>query len=366
MNSNTKLHFILHSWLFTVILFLSFINIPEKNIAVSIIVPVYNVEKYLGQCIDSILKQSLKNIELICVNDNSTDNSLEVIKGFAKLDNRVVIINNSKNVGPGTSRNTGINVAHGEYISFIDADDWINPDFLKKLYSLAKKHDADFTMCLITNFDQSHGQMFTRGEFSHTPPQHLAGRAFSWKDISSDVFSIPLHSFNKLYRRDFLARNNILFSDTYFLEDHGFSLKTILLAKRISYIPERLYVYRLNHQVSLSHTADHKLLKCFPEYKKLERIALAAHSDNVMQQTLDYIIQSAGLRSFGVQKSWRPDYVRIAKQFFKTSRLLSKVDYNKLSQMTQEFLHQLFLHMADDGVPIDKNHFKFHHNRNSI
>lgn len=358
----SRLSALLLSTLCSLAIFLCSLGVhPRDDIAVSVIIPIHNVEKFIGQCIGSILNQSLRNIEVICVNDKSTDKSFEVVKGFAKLDDRVVLIENPKNLGPGVSRNSALNIARGEYVSFIDSDDWINPDFLKKLYDSAKAYNTDFSFCQITNFDHFRQKIFTRGEFSTRLPEEFEHRSFSWKDTIKDIFAIPLNPVNKIYRRDFLIKNSIRFSPAYFLEDHAFSLKSTLFAKSISYIPDRLYVYRVNHKESLSHSRNFRLLNCFAEYKKMERVALSSKSDEFIRQTLEYITQSAVMRNMGVKDSWHSDYVKIAKKFFRTSRLLALSDYSKLSNYTTNFLHKLFMHMNEDGEKVDPEHFKMHH-----
>lgn len=334
-------------------------NNIKDDIAVTVIVPVYNVEKYLPQCIESILNQSMKNLELICVNDNSTDNSVNIIKHYSKIDKRVKLIDNKKNIGPGASRNEALNIAKGEYISFIDSDDWINPDFIKKLYSSAKKYDSDFSLCLITNFSTADNQFYTRSEFIRNRlPKKFEKGTFSWRSIMDDVFLIPLNTVNKLHKKSFLLKNNIFFSNTFFLEEHAFSLKSMLFAKKISYVPEQLYVYRTHHGHSLSHTNDIKMLKCFAEYKKLEKVLLAAQAKELIPQTLEYIVSSAMMRSSAVRIGLKGEYVKIAKNFFRNSKLLAEVDYNKLGQYSKGFLHNLFLHMTDDGEIINPEEFK--------
>ena len=109
---------------------------------VSIIVPVYNIEKYLAKCLDSLINQTLEDIEIICVNDGSTDNSAEILNEYAQKDCRIKIINQD-NAGLSAARNTGINAANGEYIGYVDSDDWIDLNFYEKLYNAAKDTDAD-------------------------------------------------------------------------------------------------------------------------------------------------------------------------------------------------------------------------------
>ena len=110
---------------------------------VSIIIPFYNTEKYIGKCLETVVNQTLDDIEVICVNDCSTDNSLDVVYDFANKDKRIKVINNPLNMKQGASRNIGIKMATGEYIGFIDSDDWIDLDYFEKLYVAVKKHNPD-------------------------------------------------------------------------------------------------------------------------------------------------------------------------------------------------------------------------------
>ena len=110
---------------------------------VSIIVPVYNVNMYLSKCLDSLLNQTFRNIEIICFNDASTDNSLDILNAYAKNDSRVKIIDSPINVRQGEGRNRGIHEAKGRYIAFVDSDDWVSENFIEKLYSTAITTQSD-------------------------------------------------------------------------------------------------------------------------------------------------------------------------------------------------------------------------------
>lgn len=110
---------------------------------VSVIIPVYNTEKYLRKCLDSVCNQTLSDIEIICVNDCSPDNSLEILNEYAQKDNRIKVINFEENKGVSIARNTGIDSATGEFIGFVDADDFVDLDFYEKLYNKATETGAD-------------------------------------------------------------------------------------------------------------------------------------------------------------------------------------------------------------------------------
>lgn len=109
---------------------------------ISVIVPVYNVEEYLRKCLDSVLNQTLRDIEIICVDDGSTDSLWEILKEYAQKDDRIKLIQ-KENGGLSSARNAAMQVAKGDYIGFVDSDDWIDPDFLRKLYVAAEKYGAD-------------------------------------------------------------------------------------------------------------------------------------------------------------------------------------------------------------------------------
>ena len=128
-------------------------NISDNEL-ISIVVPVYNVEKYLKRCLDSLVNQTYKNIEIILVNDGSTDSSLEICKGYAKKDSRVKIIS-KKNEGLGYTRNEGINIAKGIYIAFIDSDDYVDENFYEKLYVSAKKYNSDMVYASFKSVDKN-------------------------------------------------------------------------------------------------------------------------------------------------------------------------------------------------------------------
>lgn len=113
---------------------------------VSIIVPVYNTEAYLERCLKSLVNQTLKDIEIICIDDGSKDNSVAILKKYSQLDKRIKIIE-QENLGVSVARNNGLKLATGEYIGFVDSNDWIDLDFYEKLYNAAKKYDADISAC---------------------------------------------------------------------------------------------------------------------------------------------------------------------------------------------------------------------------
>ena len=182
------------------------------EIKVSLVVPVYNEEKYLAKSIDSMLSQSLKEIELILVNDGSKDNSLAICEEYAKKDSRIKVIN-KKNEGACIARNTGIKKARGKYIQLVDADDYIENNMLEEQYEVAEKTKAEVGMCgMKFDIHQKNGQVVTSE--SHYKDMVLKSKE-DIKPIFMDLFDNLLFNYthNKLYNAQFLKSNKLKFID---------------------------------------------------------------------------------------------------------------------------------------------------------
>ncbi len=189
---------------------------------VSIIIPIYNVEKYLRKCLDSIINQTLKDIEIICVDDESPDLSLEILKEYASKDNRIKIIS-QKNTGLGGARDAGLRAANGEYVGFIDADDWIDLDYFEKLYTAAKDKNADIARTSYT-YEYQDGVSKKEEQMGDIIQKRLA---------NNENLQINDHSVvccNAIYRREFLNKNKIDFQNVKQYEDVVFTAKATFLA----------------------------------------------------------------------------------------------------------------------------------------
>ena len=127
---------------------------PAENIKVSIIIPVYNVERYLPKCLDSVINQTLRDIEIICIDDCSTDGSYEILQEYASKDDRIIVLKQETNQGQGVARNRGIDIAKGEYIGFVDPDDWIELDMYEKMYNQAKNLNSEIVICNINRYNE--------------------------------------------------------------------------------------------------------------------------------------------------------------------------------------------------------------------
>lgn len=205
---------------------------------VSVIIPVYNVEQYLERCLDSIINQTLKDIEIVIINDGSTDNSLNICTKYAKRDNRIKIIT-QKNGGLAAARNTGLEYAMGEYIGFVDSDDWIDLDFYEKLYNTAKKYNCDI----------AYADFIRKGKNKHKRRMNFETEIVSTEihDKIKNCKNLTLGCvWNKIYRKELLANNHLDFPYGHVYEDGLFSMKSLYYANSIVSVPSTYYYYFVN------------------------------------------------------------------------------------------------------------------------
>ncbi|MDD2523864.1 MAG: glycosyltransferase family 2 protein [Endomicrobiaceae bacterium] len=213
---------------------------------ISIIIPVYNSEKYLRQCLDSITYQTFKDFECICVNDESTDSSLTILKEYAQEDKRFKIIS-QKNKGVSAARNTGLNNVFSQYLTFIDSDDWITNDYLEKLYTTIILNNADIVVT--HHIIYHHTDNIFEKESNIKKINNLYQKILSEKNKTiKDIFKIADISrsvWGKLYKIDIIKNNRIsFFENVYSEEDFSFNILVNLYMKNVILIDDELYVYR--------------------------------------------------------------------------------------------------------------------------
>ena len=210
---------------------------------ISVIIPVYNVEKYLHVCINSILKQTCQDFEVICIDDASPDSSAEILKYFSKKDSRIKIIKNEKNLGLGPSRNIGLNAATGKYILFLDSDDWLSLDALEFLVKKAEENNLDVLMFKTIVYYEYYEKFGMENYYDMEIMKKYDGKIFNHWDLDkTQFFKIPIAVWNKLYLKSFLDDNNIRFCDeNYIQEDNPFSCEVLVDAKRISFVDKYFY-----------------------------------------------------------------------------------------------------------------------------
>lgn len=206
--------------------------------AVSVIVPVFNTEEYLSKCLNSLTNQTLKDIEIICVNDGSTDNSLKILQEYSVKDERIKIIN-QENKKQGAARNAGMRIATGEYIGFVDSDDWVDLHYFERLYNTAKKYDSDIALATNVRIGKNKFKLRLNIEWErkYTTLQDKIDVCEQWKN--------PCPT-NKIYRKSFIDKNSIKWPEGVFCEDKLFTIKAVYYANSIVSVPDVYYYYFQN------------------------------------------------------------------------------------------------------------------------
>ena len=215
---------------------------------ISVVIPVYNTEKYLRKCLDSVINQTFKDIEIICVDDGSTDNSLDILKEYQKNDSRFVILQQN-HIGAGEARNKGLDIAKGKYIGFLDSDDWFELDMLSQMYQRAEKFNADMVVCSSKRFSEKTSEF---GKNSIYYPINLfitpLEKQFNYKDFQKDIIQMfGVEPWRNLFSRKLITKNNIRFQNLESCNDVAFSLIARICANRIVITNKKLIIHRIDH-----------------------------------------------------------------------------------------------------------------------
>lgn len=220
---------------------------------ISVIIPCYNISDYIGECLDSFMNQTYTDFEIICVDDGSTDNTAEIIRGYAERESRVSLIRQS-NQYAGVARNNGMKYAKGDYLLFFDGDDFCREDMLCKMITSAQKYCSDIVACDIRNYDNVTCEYIDSIGYLRTSyvREFEAKGTVSYRDIPDYILTFAFSGPpNKLYKKEFIERERLLFQDSKRDNDEYFVCLSMALADRISWIPEKLMTYRINNPASL-------------------------------------------------------------------------------------------------------------------
>ena len=236
---------------------------------VSVIIPVYNVDQYLSQCLDSVVNQTLEDIEIICVDDGSTDNSLKLLMEYAEKDSRVIVLK-QQNKGAGVARNYGMTIAKGKYFSFLDSDDFFSETLLMDIVQKAEADDADIVVYRFEKYNQLH-QSYTSCEYAFHKEWWPNG-IFNKRDNPNKIFnSFNLCAWNKLFNASFLKDNKLYFQDNKRTNDLYFTCSAMAVAERIALVDKVLAYYRVGlktNSQSTNHIALFDFYKALVELKR--------------------------------------------------------------------------------------------------
>lgn len=304
-----------------------------KRIFVSVLVPVYNVEDYLSECLDSLVGQTMKNIEIICINDGSTDGSLRILKEYAKKDNRLRIIN-KKNTGYGDSMNIGLKEAVGEYVGIVEPDDFVDLNTFEEMYKIANERSLDVVKCNF--YEYSTVKKHDIGKSNMFLPEEI-GKVIDPKD-HRNVFYMQPSIWSAIYRRDFLRDNDIWFlpSPGASYQDAGFSFKVWASAKRV-FLMNKVFLHYRQDNPNSSVKSSGKINAVKEEYDEVERFLRKKGLMDEYGATLatvrfgGYIwnmrrLTSKAAREFGAIA--RKDYERIKSEGYLNAKKMDNVGRN--------------------------------------
>ena len=299
-----------------------------SDIKVSIIIPIYNPGEELINSMNSIIGQNLESMEIICINDGSSDNSLDLLEHYAKRDSRIRIIN-QENSGAGIARNNGIEHAKGEYLLFLDSDDWLEENTCELLYHYAKMHDADLVLfnCLIHEDNDNLKELVFLDET-------YENKIFDYKNIQGKIFNGPLGViWNKFYKTDFLKENKIIFPDYKLFNDVEFHIKCMTLADRITFFNNIFYHYNnITHfslQKSYVGTGDSTVF-----YDVMMDVMDFLNSNNRMEDCrerfLNFSFFEFKIKLENIDSNYRHTYFLNIKDFFKSMNITAD-DFKELN-----------------------------------
>lgn len=256
----------------------------KNNIKVSIIIPVYNVEKYISKCLDSLVNQTLEEIEIIVVNDGSPDNSQKIIDKYVKKYPNIIKSFVQENGGQGSARNFGLTKANGEYIGYVDSDDFIELDMYEKMYNKAKEEDLDIVICGSYNVTEDGIKTIDLDKII-------------FDDKKTNAFFGRMAVWNKIYKKELLEKNKFEFRSKVWYEDLDFTIKAVSRAKKIDYINEPFYDYLIRQGSTMNNSnvdRNLEILLAFDQIIKDKK--LKKYEDIIEYLAIDHIYISAIVR----------------------------------------------------------------------
>ena len=213
-----------------------------RLVEVSIIVPVYNVEKYLGECLDSLCNQTFKDLEIVCINDGSSDGSLEILEDYAEKDKRISIYS-QENKGLSATRNAGMKKITGRYVYFMDSDDILEIDAIEKLHNLCEEKSLDLVLFKLINFYDGTDEKFESAYYNMEFLKNNVGdNVFSYEDIKEDIVKIAVNAQSKFFKRDLIE--DMEFNEGLIFEDNPFTIEAIFKSQRTYFLDEFIYLKR--------------------------------------------------------------------------------------------------------------------------
>lgn len=309
---------------------------------ISIIIPVFNSENLLNKCLDSVKNQSLHDIEVICIDDGSEDNSYEILKKYESEDNRFKIFR-QENYGAGFARNNGIEKSSGEYLLFVDSDDYIEVNTCEKLYEQAKRLDCDLILFdSMRHFPNNRNLNLIHFKKNKDIDYHI--KVFDYEYFRDRIFDGEYGViWNKLYKSSFIKNNGIKFPSHKIYNDVEFHVKTTLLAKRISYVEGLFYHYnRLGHsslQTSFVKT-NHSIIFFDVLYGLINFLVQNDLFENFRWEFINFTIFELRNKLKSIDSEFKQEFYEKTKEFF----YFLQLNADELNNIPFEyFMHFIFI-----------------------
>lgn len=264
---------------------------------ITVIIPVYNLEKFIGKCLDSILSQTYKNLEIIVIDDCSTDNSLKIINGYSAIYKNIKVIHNSQNMGVATSRNLGLNCANGDYIYFIDGDDWIHPETLSTLLSLIKKYETQIATC---NYKSIYS-FYHKKDNNHSPKIQIQDYEQNPKLLYQENGMV----WNRLYEHDLI--DTLRFPDGLIFEDMAFTYPVLTKAGKCVKTSESFYNYRRHlSSITLSNKlhSNERMFDIFDICEKIKENCIKLNTYSFFQKEINELTKAKELIALMECNTW--------------------------------------------------------------
>ncbi len=303
---------------------------------VSVIVPVYNVEDYLNECIDSLINQTLKDIEIICVDDGSTDSSSKILSSYE--DERIKIIT-QENQGLSSARNTGLEHVSGDYIYFIDSDDILCENALELMYNTSEEKSLDLLIFKLINFDNDTKEKFESAYYNmEYLIESVGDNVFSHSDVSDYIFDIAVTIQSKFFKKDLIG--DLRFIEGYIFEDNPFFIETFLKAGRVYFLDEYLYLKR-SRKGSITTTHNDKFFDFIPISEILIDISKRyGVYDNYREGLFKKILKNIYLRFSQVGDEYKAEFFNKIKEFF--TSLKAETDNDEAFQNLDDRLKEIY------------------------
>ncbi|BED92613.1 MAG: glycosyltransferase group 2 family protein [Candidatus Paraimprobicoccus trichonymphae] len=287
---------------------------------ISIVIPVYNTDKYLKSCLDSVLAQNFKDFELIIVNDGSIDNSLKICKNYKKKDKRIKLID-KKNNGVGSARNIGIDISNSKYIGFVDSDDYIDSDMYEFLYGNLKKYNSDISICGICNLFFSNNKIIKKNQ-----SKIITEKCFNNKEAFKEILESKLFSVNpvnKLFKKSLFE--NIRFPEKKTAEDAFTIPEVILKSKKVIYNSKAKYNYVRRQNSITTSNFNLRDLDVIDAYKK--------HFVTIKSEFPEYIKQGE------FRYLW--SHIYILDKFTFSEKISYDIEYNYIVKKLEKSLFSI-------------------------